>query len=1142
MIPQHLTIQGLYSYKQAQHIDFSTLTKSEVFGIFGPVGSGKSTILEAVLFALYGKTERLSGNEKIGPNMINLSSQKLWIDFRFKHGTQEYRFTVENRRRKSKPEETESMTRHAYRLVAGSPSRSAQTSRDPENSQNHPIEDPTPAQHSPNTPRADLSTDLSTEHSAGASPNPSDFWEPMDTGEKSAPEVAEEILGLSYDAFRRTVIIPQGKFQEFLQLGQSERSKMLLELFNLDRFNLNRRAQVLRQRLEAQTKTLEKQLEEVGPATPQELEAITRSLAEKTREVAALEEQLTNLQTELNKARRFQELHRELEEKRRIQRSLDNQAPEMQTMEQTIARAEVWITKIQPLWERRESLDAELQAQHDQIRSLHTTLETLTKDIQELEGQLSPLAELQGRGAEIRREQEHLLRALEALDLHQRSTELHSKIHTLQTEIAPRAESLSELNVKLADLGTKVDQNLPRPSLIQTIQTWHTRTAEATRALQDQRSRRDRLDQEESERHREDEILRSDFSARLTGIASQLDPSTSPQSPVHPPSWDTLLQGYRDLETALRTRIQEETETAIRNQELQRIKGSLKEGDPCPVCGVPYHRGGHADTPGPAGTPERDIPNLTSGSPGQAASPTPPSPQLQELKEILTTFGEDCFQAAQANKTREDHSRQQHRELDSAMTALEGHLEELLRTPPPELPELPPDWQGLADPTTFPESMARLAVLQDQQQEALGQRTALDREKQHLTAELHRMEITLEQHRSALNETGETCRRLISQLPPRITDQLPQDLITPPGPDASKTLTHSKTSDAALEELREHLRAEADKTAEQLHTLETRLPELSRNLQAKKQDRAVLSERQQHLQTHAGSLESESADLSYQISRLSQEHHLSGHTLDDLRENPPDTQTLKAALERYHQESRQTDHRIAELLATLKGLPGEPRPLEELEALAGTAAARRDELLSDLGSLETTRKLTEDRLSRRTELQSQLNHALSRRDAAKVLANLLKGDAFLDFVAQTYLQDLVSRANRRFMELTRQSLELELGPKNEFLIRDLLHGGRLRSVKTLSGGQTFQAAFSLAIALADYLDHQGGGFFFMDEGFGSLDRDSLDIVFQSLRHLRRENRLVGIISHVEDLKQEIQTYLSIENDPKEGSIVSPSWE
>ncbi|HET6558042.1 MAG TPA: hypothetical protein VFG54_12055, partial [Prolixibacteraceae bacterium] len=66
-------------------------------------------------------------------------------------------------------------------------------------------------------------------------------------------------------------------------------------------------------------------------------------------------------------------------------------------------------------------------------------------------------------------------------------------------------------------------------------------------------------------------------------------------------------------------------------------------------------------------------------------------------------------------------------------------------------------------------------------------------------------------------------------------------------------------------------------------------------------------------------------------------------------------------------------------------------------------------------------------------------------------------------------------------------------------------------------------------------------FFFLDEGFGSLDKDSLSVVFDSLKSLRRENRIVGVISHVEEMQQEIDTHLRVVNHEESGSRIVTSW-
>ena len=143
-----------------------------------------------------------------------------------------------------------------------------------------------------------------------------------------------------------------------------------------------------------------------------------------------------------------------------------------------------------------------------------------------------------------------------------------------------------------------------------------------------------------------------------------------------------------------------------------------------------------------------------------------------------------------------------------------------------------------------------------------------------------------------------------------------------------------------------------------------------------------------------------------------------------------------------------------------------------------------------------------------------------------------------------YLQELCHAAAERFYKLTKQRLSLEVTDDNNFQVRDFINEGKVRNVKTLSGSQTFQAALSLALALADNIQQiteSKQNFFFLDDGFGSLDKESLDIVFDTLKSLRKENRIVGVISHVEEMQQEIDTHLKIVNEEERGSRISASW-
>ena len=192
---------------------------------------------------------------------------------------------------------------------------------------------------------------------------------------------------------------------------------------------------------------------------------------------------------------------------------------------------------------------------------------------------------------------------------------------------------------------------------------------------------------------------------------------------------------------------------------------------------------------------------------------------------------------------------------------------------------------------------------------------------------------------------------------------------------------------------------------------------------------------------------------------------------------------------------------------------------------------------------EWLKKLRKD-MENQAVLQQQMEKLELRGQNIKTMKSLFTASGFVNYISSVYLQNLCNAANDRFFKLTRQKLSLEITADNNFQVRDFLNGGKVRNVKTLSGGQTFQAALSLALSLADNIQkitESNQNFFFLDEGFGSLDKESLSIVFDTLKSLRKENRIVGVISHVEEMQQEIDVHLRIENNDESGSLIFESW-
>ncbi|MDD3863170.1 MAG: SMC family ATPase [Eubacteriales bacterium] len=153
------------------------------------------------------------------------------------------------------------------------------------------------------------------------------------------------------------------------------------------------------------------------------------------------------------------------------------------------------------------------------------------------------------------------------------------------------------------------------------------------------------------------------------------------------------------------------------------------------------------------------------------------------------------------------------------------------------------------------------------------------------------------------------------------------------------------------------------------------------------------------------------------------------------------------------------------------------------------------------------------------------------------------------YVQMAYFDRIVARANTRLMVMSSGQYELirrteaENNRSQSGLELDVIdhYNGSQRSVKTLSGGEAFKASLSLALGLSDEVHSSAGGIrldtMFVDEGFGSLDEESLEQAMRALHGLAEGNRLVGIISHVPELKQKIDKQVVVKKDRAKGSRV-----
>lgn len=226
------------------------------------------------------------------------------------------------------------------------------------------------------------------------------------------------------------------------------------------------------------------------------------------------------------------------------------------------------------------------------------------------------------------------------------------------------------------------------------------------------------------------------------------------------------------------------------------------------------------------------------------------------------------------------------------------------------------------------------------------------------------------------------------------------------------------------------------------------------------------------------------------------------------------------------------------------------RQLETELAGAGEVLERLEAERNRLHHRLETNRLARDNMVRQ---QAAMEAARQQWTWVKAMADTAAGEVngkdkitFETYVQMAYFERIIARANVRFMVMSggqyelKRCMEEDGRGKNGLGLSVIDHyNGSERSARTLSGGESFQASLSLALGLSDEIQSQAGGIrldtMFVDEGFGSLDGESLNLAVKALAGLAEGNRLVGIISHVPELKERIEKQIVVTKEKSGGS-------
>lgn len=431
-----------------------------------------------------------------------------------------------------------------------------------------------------------------------------------------------------------------------------------------------------------------------------------------------------------------------------------------------------------------------------------------------------------------------------------------------------------------------------------------------------------------------------------------------------------------------------------------------------------------------------------------------------------------------------------------------------------------------------PASKSEKAPSQQEIEEAKENAEKLQKDSSELSKKAGELKGSVEKTEEAINKTLENQFENLTIEDEEILDKLEKRFFELEG--EKKKLKEELELETGNKKRRDQLEEKIPDLEDSLKNVEGQLSQLQ----------ARISAEQAKLESEQKNLDEKKSGLKYETLEIAQSEFLAlEDKIKGIRENLENTKKNKAdcLLE------------IGKLEGTIKGLQeqlAKTQPVDEEKLLVQKAefTAQKDSLNIQRDSLNNRKGKNHQSLLSVQSLVPEITKAEERRNMISALYEVAAGTnrgkngkpSLETFVQMHCLDHINRRANIRFKTMTANKYELcrrieedgaELGL--DLNIKDF-YTGRERHVQTLSGGEQFQASLSLALGLADEVQETSGGIkldaMFIDEGFGTLDSETLSKAMRALEDLSQGDKLVGIISHVEELESRIPLKISVKKD------------
>ena len=998
MRPIKLEIEGFQSFKERQIIDFEKLCECGIFGIFGETGSGKSTILDAIILALYGeipKEKELSPTDEGLKNFLNNSSDKLEIYFKFALGNDIFEINRKYGIGKTKGVEVLKLKEVLMK-------------------KNDVIV-------------AEKSTQLN--------------------------EKLDEEFGLGVGDFVRTVVLPQGKFGEFLKLRGEAKRKTIENIFNMEEYGkkLKDRANLEKKKLEAEKKEWESQKENIEWTSSEDIKNCEKSLVDNK----ILLENLINEKkdfdiyyTEVNGLKNLLERYNSLVQEKKSLEDLKEHILSQQNILDKSSQAD----EIKGYISKNDDLEKNLLKSENDLKTYTTSKEKLEKQLNIIKSEL--------------------------LELDKTSEELETKKGAVDFDKGEYQKISNAYSDKKIILSKE-----------KTLEKYRKDTLYCENQISIYQEEIKSLNSQLENNQREISLLPNTNEESLEDINSQVLQLKSLLK-----TFEENQKEKKEINSSLvaleeeKGKLEKEKITTLENLETlekEKIKNlaselskTLEEGKPCPVCGSTHHVTMDFSKTSSLNL-DKEIKNISSKK----------DKLIGKISEIIGTITE-----LTNRKSKLDILYKEKVMTDSDYIFIQSKVESLTK----EIEDKKKELQSIKEKGIF-----------------------LQNQKVKLESDIKNTILNLSREEKNLFNTKietETIQKEIENISQNL-DKIYIDT-------ALESLEDRKTT---LEENQEILEKLEKEIKENLN-LKNKKIDLREDINSRlNEDNIEISKLTININYLSEQIKSNALNISLLLEKynfIDKEDVKKYYLKENEKEN------LKKEIDEFNSNLTRVINILDETEKNIDGRTLSDDQWQEIKDKKENLENSITKLNIDISDTEKSLVRKRENLIKIQEIDKQLVKVSKKLAVVEDIYTKLRTKDFVSFLVDKKLKNVVAMASQRLNKISNGRYQLTSDESSNFYVVDFFNEGKRRRTATLSGGETFVVSLCLALALSKQLQLKGKRpleFFFLDEGFGSLDSKLLDKVMDSIENIRSEEKIkIGIITHLEELKLRVLKRIQVE--------------